>query len=609
MKEKRMMVSKSVALTQAMQGMKLTEYRIFLYALGKINPLDPEKAKGEIYISLKDFRDMFPTKDRGYKNIHRAIEAGENRFIVLQTGEALKVWETITLEGDYIKVQFSEDIIPHITDLKGGYVKYPLEEVRWYTSVPAIRLYEALTQWAKKGEKVYPVAQLQGIMGVHYKSARLFYNTCLRKACKAISEQGRFSIDLQRLYNCKGIFSAILVHMAENDLPLVPTAKAQAWANGDYTPVRKKRQEKVDFFLSASANKKKEEVATATEITSLTISEAVASLTLKIGEWIDEKVVEPIVEKAQKVADVLPDIAPEPAMAVAMPAPVSISAPTPVPAPAPVPEPEPMPTVQAKTETTAPAPAMSDIPAYVPDTYRKAFTSKEIAKIINVFDVRGVFEYLRGDVLKQAWGIFCASKDEVKTPANYIAGTVRNLLTKMGVDMPNIFASNSNNTNTTVSTAATVSKYPRKIEWVENPVARKKGFLDYEANFDTDVFEFDAPGTCCTEAERVRYSKEAKRRSKVTVADMVTQIPIDLYWRLNDDQIDKICDYYENANMSLEAMKAELLGAYQTINIKNVQSSVMGSEAVFCQLWEAMQTHPVPQTPEKEDLRKWYEKY
>jgi plasmid replication initiation protein len=587
MKEKRMMVSKSVALTQANQnGMGLTEYRIFLYALAKINPLDVEKAKGELYISLRDFRDMFPTKDRGYKNIHRAIEAGENRFIVLQTGEALKVWETITLEGDYIRVQFSEDIIPHITDLKGGYVKYPLEEIRWYTSLPAIRLYEALTQWAKKGEKVYPVAQLQGIMGVHYKSARLFYKTCLRKACKAISEQGRFSIDLQRLYNGKGVFSAVLVHMAKNDLPLVPTAKAQAWANGEYTSERKKRQEKVDFFLSASANRKKEETPVPT------LSGAVASLTFKIGSWLDETVVKPVADTVKKIANALPDIVPEPTMAVAMPAPT--------PAPAPEPIPAPMSTVQAKTETTAPT--MSDIPAYVPDTYRKNLTAKEIAKVLNVFDIRGVFEYLRGDILKQAWGIFCASKDEVKAPANYLAGVVRNLLTKIGVDMPNIFAPAE-------TTPTGTGKYPRKIEWVENPVARKKGFLDWEANFDVDLFDYDAPDTCCTEAERIRYSKEAKRRSKVSVADMVTQIPLDLYWRLTDEQVDKICDYYENAGVSLEAMKTELFGAYQTINVKNVQSSAMGSDAVFCKLWETIQTHPVPQTLEKEDLRKWYEKY
>lgn len=585
MKERKIIISKSVALTQANQnGMGLTEYRIFLYALAKINPLDPEKAKGELYISLRDFRDMFPTKDRGYKNIHKSVEAGKNRFIVLQTGEALKVWENISLEGDCIKMQFSEDILPHITDLKGGYVKYPLEEIRWYTSVPAIRLYEALTQWAKKGEKVYPVAQLQGIMGVHYKSARIFYKTCLRKACKAIAEQGRFSIDVQRLYNGKGAFSAVLVHMAKNDLPLIPTEKAVAWANGDYTPTRKKRQEKVDFFLSASANRKKE---TTEEAPVPTLSGAVASLTFKIGSWLNETVAKPVAETVQKIADALPDIAPEPAMAVAMP----------TPAPVPEPIPAPMPTVQAKTETTAPA--MSDIPAYVPDTYRKNLTAKEIAKVLNVFDVRGVFEYLRGDILKQAWGIFCASKDEVKTPANYLAGVVRNLLTKIGVDMPNIFAPAE-------TTPTGMGKYPRKIEWAESPIVRKKGFLDYEANFDTDLFEYDAPVTCCTGAERVRYSKEAKRREKIKVADMVSQIPLDLYWRLTDNQVDKICDYYENADMSLEAMKSELLGAYQTINIKNISSSALGNDAVFCKLWEAMQTHPVPQAPgEAEGLRFW----
>ncbi len=102
MKEKRMMVSKSVALMQTMQGMKLTEYRIFLYALSKVNPFDVEKAKKE----------------------------AENKSVTLQTGEVLKVWKAISFDGDYIKTQFSDDILPHITDLKGAYVKFPLEDIR-----------------------------------------------------------------------------------------------------------------------------------------------------------------------------------------------------------------------------------------------------------------------------------------------------------------------------------------------------------------------------------------------------------------------------------------------------------------------------------------------
>lgn len=574
MKEKRMMVSKSVALTQAIQGMKLTEYRIFLYALSKVNPFAVEKAKEEVYISLRDFRDMFPTKNRGIRNITKAIEEAENRSVTLQTGEVLKVWKAISFDGDYIKAQFSDEILPHITDLKGAYVKFPLEDIRWHTSVPAIRVYEILTQWTKKGEKIYPISQLQSILGVHYKSGKAFYKALCR-ACKAVANQGRYDFKTVRVYKRGELASIKFFDVKTFDIgEHYPTKRAKAWANGEYAHNSREREGKADVFTIPVES-------------TVAVKEVVA----KAGEWIDEKIITPVAETVQKVADALPPVTSEPVMAAATPVP----APTPaVAAPA---KSEPV-----ATSALAPTSTSSDIPAYVPDTYRKNLTAKEIAKVLNVFDIRGVFEYLRGDILKQAWGIFCASKDEVKTPANYIAGTVRNLLTKIGVDMPNIFAP-------TETTSTGTGKYPRKIEWAESPIVRKKGFLDYEANFDTDLFEFDAPDTCCTEAERVRYSKEAKRRSKVTVADMVTQIPLDLYWRLTDEQVDKICDYYENAGMSLEAMKAELLGAYQTINIKNVQSSVMGSEAVFCQLWEAMQTHPVPQAPEKEDLRRWYEKY
>lgn len=184
---------------------------------------------------------------------------------------------------------------------------------------------------------------------------------------------------------------------------------------------------------------------------------------------------------------------------------------------------------------------------------------------------------------------------------------IRNLLTKMGVDMPNIFAANSNNTNTTntVSTAATVSKYPRKIEWQDSTgikVKRKGFFLDYEPNFDTDLFEYEAPSTCSTEPEQERYSKEAKRREKIKVADMVSQIPLDLYWRLDDTQIDKICDYYENKDVSLEEMKTELQKIYEAMKIRNIPSSVIDKEKVFSKLLEAMQGHAAPcVAPEQPD--------
>lgn len=599
MKEKKLTVSKSVALTQASQNMSLTEYRLFLYVLAKINPMNIEKTKGEIYINTDEFKKIFPTKDRGNGYLLTAVENSRNQCFTLQDGQKIKVWKAISFDGDYIKAQFSDEILTHITDLKGGYVKYPLEEIRWYTSLPAIRLYEILTQWAKKGEKTYSVNQLQSILGVNYKIPRVFFVACLSKACREIAQQGRFSIDIQRNYDRKK-FTSISIHMHKNDFELIPTKKALAYEAGEYDRKRTKRKEKIVFFASASVLKKQEEIAKKVEeqmsdFPIPTNNGATASLTFKLGEWLEEKVINPVAETVQKVADVLPPIIPEPVMAVA----------TPIPAPvvtAPI-KPEP-----TAISTPVPTNTSSDIPAYVPETYKKALTSKEIAKVLNVFDVRGVFEYLREDILKQAWGVFCASKDEVKAPANYLAGVVRNLLTKMGVDMPNIFATGDTATNA-VNATATVSKYPRKVEYATPPVVRKKGFLDYESNFDTDLFDYDAPDTCCTEAERIRYSKEAKRRSKVSVADMVTQIPLDLYWRLTDEQVDKICDYYENAGVSLEAMKTELSGVYQTINIKNVQSSVMGSEAVFCQLWETMQTHPVPQTLEKEDLRKWYEKY
>ena len=82
---------------------------------------------------------------------------------------------------------------------------------------------------------------------------------------------------------------------------------------------------------------------------------------------------------------------------------------------------------------------------------------------------------------------------------------------------------------------------------------------------------------------------------------MVSQIPLDLYWRLDDTQIDEICDYYESKDTSLEEMRTELQEIYEAMKIRNIPSSVIDKEKVFIKLSEAMQNHTAYIAPEQPD--------
>lgn len=528
-------ISKSVALVQATYNMSFTGYRVFLLALSKVNPLEPETAKREIRISLENFWNTFPTKFRGIKNVEKLAQ--EENTIILQTGEVIPAWKTCRFDNRNIVVQFSEEIQSHITNLQGAYVKFPLEEVRWYNSVSAIRLYEILTQWAKVGEKSYSIAHLQKIMCVHYKNACDFFRRALIPACKAVAGQGRFSVSLAKRYTSNAL-TGVCLHMAKIEGELCPTKRCLAWLDGAYTSKRKQKEAEEISFISAISTAPKK----------------------SIPDWLDEKIVAPVVEKVQEIADTLPDITPEPVMAT--PEPISI--PTPAPAPA---------TAEKETETTEIV-----VPDYVPAEYGKALTGAEIKKILGVFDAKGVYEHLRGEVLKKAWKIFLTSKDDVKTPANYIAGVVRNLLTKMGIDMPNIFGKTTKNEFPNDN-----GKYPRKIEWVDSPTIRKKGFLDYEPNFDVNMFDYEPPIECVSYVENSRYSTEVRRREKTGNVDMVSQIPINIYWRINDVQVNVICDLYQDAGATLEQMKLHLNDIYndKCRVLEGVPTSKVSGDAVF----------------------------
>lgn len=98
-----------------------------------------------------------------------------------------------TDESDgYIRLVFSDAVIPLLADLKEQFSWYGLDTIAGLTSVHALRLYELMMTWRSTGKTpVYPIAEFRAMLGLNpdeYPRMTDFKRRVLDAAIKQINE-------------------------------------------------------------------------------------------------------------------------------------------------------------------------------------------------------------------------------------------------------------------------------------------------------------------------------------------------------------------------------------------------------------------------------------
>ncbi len=175
-KESKLVVVKSNEVISSSYRLSLNEQRIILTCISKIDSTSELTKEQGITIRVDEIKDLLvkTRNDTGsfYNDLKTATDKLYERSIVLD-GEGSKrrwVYEvTYNHTEGSITLFFSPTIIPYLSELKGNFTKYKLENISNFKSAHSIRIYELLCQWSFIGEREIELEELKKLLGLEDK--------------------------------------------------------------------------------------------------------------------------------------------------------------------------------------------------------------------------------------------------------------------------------------------------------------------------------------------------------------------------------------------------------------------------------------------------------
>jgi plasmid replication initiation protein len=211
-KVKSTLVVKSNALVNSSYVLTLVEQRIILLAILEARESNKKiTASTHVSINVKDYSEHFKVdRSTAYGAIKSAAESLFERQVTFYdqhptTGKQRKRttrWvseRAETEESGVIELVFAHAVIPHIGRLEKNFTSYDLEQVSGLKSIYAVRLYEMLIGWDKRGKKAsFELEVLRSQLGLgvdEYPHMSNFKRRVLDLAQKQINEHTDIKVD------------------------------------------------------------------------------------------------------------------------------------------------------------------------------------------------------------------------------------------------------------------------------------------------------------------------------------------------------------------------------------------------------------------------------
>jgi len=198
---KKELVVKDNALINASYNLDLTEQRLILLAILEARQSNTPNDK-DLTIHADSYINHFNVhRNTAYKVLKGACKSlFERRFSyqkLTPKGNIENVMSRWVQRISYVenealvRIRFSDDVVPLITNLEKHFTSYELEQVSNLTSVYAIRLYELLIAWRSTGQvRMIELEELRSKLGVEaheYKRMGQFKEKVLHLAIDQIN--------------------------------------------------------------------------------------------------------------------------------------------------------------------------------------------------------------------------------------------------------------------------------------------------------------------------------------------------------------------------------------------------------------------------------------
>lgn len=173
MTPKNLTVCKANQVIEASYRLTLNEQRVVLACIAQVNSKEALLVTDKFELSAQDFSGFFSvSEDRAYSELQSIAKSLYQRSVTIHNPDPkrpkLQKIETRWLssigyipEEGKITLCFAQDMLPYLSELKGQFTRYKLENVGNMTSIYAIRLYELMMQWKSTGSREVEIAWLK----------------------------------------------------------------------------------------------------------------------------------------------------------------------------------------------------------------------------------------------------------------------------------------------------------------------------------------------------------------------------------------------------------------------------------------------------------------
>jgi len=204
------------------------DYQVFLHLVSKIGGVDelgkyiqPEQLQREHVLTAKEFSEVFNTDiDNSYKSLHKACKKLMKTSILLKKIELDEIWEiNVCSTAKYnkkegrITVEFTDRIMPYLSQVKQKFVLYNLKEIANFGSLYTTRLYELIQEFKDTGYMIKSVAQLREIFAVgnSFKLYGDFKRYTFEHACQEINDNYKMNLGFEEIKEGRKIIAVKFV--------------------------------------------------------------------------------------------------------------------------------------------------------------------------------------------------------------------------------------------------------------------------------------------------------------------------------------------------------------------------------------------------------------
>lgn len=193
------------------------EMRIFNLAVSQINPKRPLEQNRKFEFSVKDFLDInngLLDKDHAYEKIRKAIFNISKVWVEIEPIEGYTKTEIALITsrsyskglGEFM-IEFNEDVMPYIAQLKNNFTSFLLENFGNLKTEHSLRLYEILSRYSYNGGEILELDYLKRQLGIEgkYKQYKELKRRVLEPAVKEISKKTNLMVSYETIRKGRSI--------------------------------------------------------------------------------------------------------------------------------------------------------------------------------------------------------------------------------------------------------------------------------------------------------------------------------------------------------------------------------------------------------------------